>query len=233
MSKIGHNYGSEYHLLRWMGRHRKTLDSAVLSKIGRVGDQIKWLDFGFNPKGKWPDAEIQGMDFLKEDEGLQENWGSFWPVGAGIHNWDAVGWVASGEIQTLLLVEAKAHVAELKTNCNAKDEGSIEKIKKAFEITKTALGVPNRFDWMTNYYQVTNRIAALYFLHQHKIPAHLLFIYFIGDLCDSGRNSPQSEREWQVVLTLKDEYIGLPKHHLLEDWIHELFLRIDYSRTLG
>jgi hypothetical protein len=230
MGQIGYGYGSECHLLRWMGRHRKAFDNAVLLAIGRVGSKIEWLDFKFKPGGIWPDAELQGMEFLAENEVLQKEWERFWPVGRGIHNWDSVGWVSSDEIRELLLIEAKAHIEETKTSCQAKDPESIKKIKKAFEIVKNALGVPIEIDWMKDYYQVANRIAALHFLHQQKISSHLLFINFVGDLCGAGRSSPRSEREWQQVLDVQDRAIGLPKGHLLENWIHKLFLKIDSER---
>ncbi len=230
MDKMGYGYGSECHLLRWMGRHRNAFDRAILSKIHPLGCRIEWLDFEFKPGEKWPDAELKGMEFLKNEESLQKNWNKFWPVGKGIHNWDAVGWVNCDNFRELLLVEAKAHVGETKTDCQARDWESIKRIKDAFEIVKNALGVPSEIDWMKDYYQVANRIASLYFLHQQKIPSHLLFIYFIGDLCDTGRSSPRSEREWQQVLDVQERHIGLPKGHLLENWIHKLFLRIDSDK---
>ena len=227
MGKIGYGYGSECHLLRWMGRHRKAFDAAVLSAIRREGSRIEWLDFKFKSGDIWPDAELQGIEFLAKNEALQKKWERFWPVGRGIHNWDAVGWVCSNEIQELLLVEAKAHIEETKTNCQAKDPGSIKKIVEAFEMVKNALGVPNEIGWMKDYYQVTNRIASLYFLHQQKIPSHLLFIYFVGDRRNSRRESPQSKEEWEKILKMQEESVGLPRGHILEDRIHKLFLRVD------
>ena len=230
MGKMGYGYGSECHLLRWMGRHRKAFDVAILSAIKREGSKIEWFDFDFKPGEMWPDAELKGMEFLRYEEALQENWSKFWPVGRGIHNWDAVGWVNFERIRELLLVEAKSHIGEIKTDCKAKDPESIKKIKESFGIVKNVLGVPSDIDWMKDYYQVTNRIASLYFLHEQKIPSRLLFIYFIGDLCGAGRNSPQLKSEWLPVLEAQDSHIGLPKGHLLENRIHKLFLKVDSDK---
>jgi hypothetical protein len=210
-----------------MGRHRKAFDVAVLSAIKRQGSKIDWLDFEFKPGEMWPDAELKGMDFLENEGPLQKNWNEFWPLGRGVHNWDAAGWVSSDKVRELLLVEAKAHIEEIKTNCQAKDSESIKKIKESFGIVKKSLGVPSEIDWTKDYYQVANRIAALHFLHRQKIPSHLLFIYFTGDLRGSARNSPQTKAEWRKALNDQDEHIGLPKGHLLENWIHKLFLKID------
>lgn len=227
MGKMGYGYGSEWHLLRWMGRHREAFDKHVLDAIGRSGCTIDWLDFNFDPNIRGADNELKGLEFLGTNKQLQKEWNKFWPTGSGIHNWDAVGWVRSVQGRELLLVEAKAHVGETKTDCQAKDRDSIKRIKGAFGIVKNALGVPSEIDWMKDYYQGANRIAALHFLHQQKIPSHLVFICFIGDLCGSGRNSPQSKPEWQKALDDQDGHIGLPKGHLLENWIHKLFLKID------
>jgi len=227
MGKIGYGYGSECHLLRWMGRHRKAFDNAVLLAIGRVGSKIEWLDFKFKPGDIWPDAELRGMEFLENDQTLGAEWERFWPVGKGIHNWDAVGLINPGENQEFLLVEAKAHIQEIKSDCKAKGTGSIKKIREAFEVVKKALGISHERDWMRGYYQSTNRIAALYFLSRQKISSHLLFIYFIGDRQSPNRDSPQSIKEWEKALKTQEEYIGLPKSHVLEARIHKLFLRVD------
>lgn len=46
MGEMGNGYGSECHLLRFMGRHRHLLDERILAVLG--GDSINWLDFGFD-----------------------------------------------------------------------------------------------------------------------------------------------------------------------------------------
>ncbi len=48
MAEIGHGYGSEWHLLRFLGRHRANLGAAIQRLIGC--DTISWLDFPFDPK---------------------------------------------------------------------------------------------------------------------------------------------------------------------------------------
>lgn len=45
---IGNGYGSEFHLLRWMGRHRGLFNQRVSTAVGRPGSVIKWMDFGFD-----------------------------------------------------------------------------------------------------------------------------------------------------------------------------------------
>lgn len=107
MGKIGYGYGSEYHLLRFMGRHRRLLDQRVLASTG--GDSVEWLDFCFHLAKPWLDAEIKGLDFMPQGHAALEAWKDWWPKGSGIHNWDAVGRTQRGGSVEWLLVEAKAH----------------------------------------------------------------------------------------------------------------------------
>jgi len=227
LTRIGYGYGSEWHLLRWMGRHRQVFDKMVLSAIEKDGWKIKWIDFNFKRGETWPDAELKGLEFLDNYDQLKKDWESFWPVGSGIHNWDAVGWAYSGEDKELLLIEAKANIQENITNCQARDKDSVDKISGSLELVKSGLGVNAENDWTKKYYQFTNRLAVLYFLLQHSIPAHLLFIYFIGDRSGKRRTCPKSIGEWKSILKDRKEYVGLPKGHPLEGRIQELFLRID------
>jgi hypothetical protein len=76
MGRIGHGYGSEWHLLRYLGRHRDRLDKEVLAKVG--AKEVKWLDFPFKPNGKWQDEEWKGVDFLRRKD-VQAKWSEFWP----------------------------------------------------------------------------------------------------------------------------------------------------------
>ena len=55
MADIGCGYGSEWHLPRYMGRHRDLLDARVKELV--LAKAIRWLDFGFAPDQRWPDAE--------------------------------------------------------------------------------------------------------------------------------------------------------------------------------
>ena len=233
MAKIGYGYGSECHLLRWMGRHRRLFDEKVSGALDRPGEPIEWLDFEFAPglewprKG-WPDAELKGLEFLYDRGELKSRWEGFWPTGSGIHNWDSVGWIGAGQDRELLLVEAKAHVAEMKSDCGAGCE-SIQKIKRAFDRIKQDLGANPVADWTKVYYQAANRIAPLYFLEQvlgqERIPTRLLFIYFCGDRFP-GKKCPASWQEWKPATKAQWLHLGLKSGHQLSDRIHELFLPV-------
>ena len=229
MAKIGYGYGSECHLLRWMGRHRRFFDEKVSGAVGRPGEPIEWLDFKFAlnlewPEKGWPDAELKGLEFLYDRGELRAKCESFWPTGGGIHNWDSVGWIGAGSDQELLLVEAKSHTAEMKSNCGAGTE-STQMIRRAFESVKQVLGADPDADWTRVYYQAANRIATLSFLEQEGIRTRLLFVYFCGDRFP-GKECPASEQGWKRAIEVQRRHLGLESKHQLSDRIHELLLPV-------
>jgi hypothetical protein len=224
MADMGDGYGSECHLLRYLGRHRKRLDAAVHDATG--GQSIDWLDAPFDASRRWPDGEWTGLDFLPADLPARRAWTRFWPSRGNPPNWDAVGQLRTNGQTEWLLVEAKAHVREVKSACQAKPEGGRGQITAAFEQTKQALGVASDRDWLTAYYQYCNRAAILNFLTQQGVPARLLFVYFLGDRSGPGRICPAQEEAWAPALAARDRQVGLPVGHRLTDRIHKVFLPV-------
>ncbi len=224
MGKMGSGYGSECHLLRYLGRHRHLLEERILAEIG--GEAISWLDSHFDCSAKWKDAERKGLDFLESVPSIQSTWSSFWPQKGGIQNWDAVARVQVSGNGEWLLVEAKANVEEMQSACGAKLGGKGHRqISESLAKVKADLGVPEERDWLSGYYQYANRLAALYFLVSQGIGARLLFIYFLGDQVP-GKTCPKSQAEWEDALKAQERAIGLPARHMLSDRIHKLFLPV-------
>ncbi|MDP8235142.1 MAG: hypothetical protein P9M08_02035 [Candidatus Erginobacter occultus] len=224
MSKIGYGYGSEWHLLRYLGRHRERLNESVLNTID--AESINWLDFKFSLNGKWTDREFTGVDFVK-DQQLSADWREFWPQRGNAQNWDAIAKIECVTGTEWLLVEAKSHTKEVITKCTAKLKGGRRKIVETLNEVKRNLEVPDQADWLEPYYQFCNRIAALYFLHNHGVRARLMFIYFTGDhMKQKTCYCPVSNEGWQDVLQAQDRHVRLPEVHELNDRIHKLFLPV-------
>lgn len=223
MGKMGYGYGSEWHLLWYLGRHRAELNERILTTLR--ADRVEWLDF---PKqqveGGLVDREWKSLDFMTDPQTLTQ-WRELWPQGAGIQNWDAVGRIQINGQNEWLLVEAKAHRDEITSTCGAKLEGGFEKIRQALDATKRALGVDASHDWLNGYYQFCNRLAVLHFLDSHNIGAHLLFLYFTGDGA-VGRECPEDESGWGPALQAQDTHVGMPSAHALRSRVHKLFLPI-------
>lgn len=224
MAEIGNGYGSECHLLRYLGRHRRELDKQVLNTIG--GQAVEWLDFPFDGSRTWRDGERKGLDFLEPDSPAWAAWRKAWPQRGNPPNWDAVGILTVNGAREWLLVEAKANLQEIKSSCQASDAGGRPLIVRTLTETKERLGVAADCDWLDGYYQSANRIAVLGLLTEAGVGARLLNIYFTGDLGDAGRTCPSDANGWHAALGALKEHIGLPRGHALENRMHELFLAV-------
>ena len=133
MGRMGYGYGSEFHLLRWMGRHREQFDKAICGVLD--ASEIRWLDFNFDRRKDIPDAELRGLEFLdvKNDRHAEVikafQYGDFaWPKQGEKMNWDAVGVVG----ETFVLCEAKAHIAEIEPKYDPGTSPSAGQRERAF-----------------------------------------------------------------------------------------------------
>lgn len=82
--------------------------------------------------------------------------------------------------------------------------------------------------WAETYYQVTNRLAFLYWLHHHaNRTAWLVNVYFLGDRFASGSTEvvgPQDKAGWADAIADAKERLRLPSQHRLSPWTVDLFL---------
>src|SRR5690348_11774511 len=108
MGRIGYSYGSEWHLLRFLGYHRNELNRRIEAIIPGEVRVINWVDFHFweqpVPNLQPPivtaiprilDAERTGYDFLPPGQlqNIPPEWRVFFPPnqqGDGPQNWDAI-----------------------------------------------------------------------------------------------------------------------------------------------
>lgn len=186
MAQIGHCYGSEYHLMRFLGHHRDLLDERIMKGLQEYG-KIHWLDFEFDdPLSVLSgDKELKGLSFLYKldlpveriDAAISEyhnyninkidNW----------QDWDAI-FTLNG---TLYLVEAKAHTIELSSGDEKHGGQSKEEILRFFreqlEDNPEYL-LPVSEAWLGKYYQLANRLATAALLNKHGIKTKVLYIYF-------------------------------------------------------
>jgi hypothetical protein len=210
------------------------LTRRVLDEIG--GDSIEWRDGLFQTKPPF-DAEVKGVDFLRENDPARTQWLEFWPQTGNVPSWDAVGVLTTNHGPEWLLVEAKANLQELRSSCTAKsykakdgkEKGGLNQIKSALQQVQAALAVDQRHDWLSGYYQYCNRLAVLHFLRSQNVAARLLFVYFTGDTSGPRRTCPSNASGWKKALERLDAHVGLPAAHPLADRIHRLFLPVMFS----
>jgi hypothetical protein len=229
MGKIGYGYGSEWHLLRYLGYHRGLLEDEILKKTG--GERITWHDFKFSNVNESlkRDVELKGVEFL--DKAPQKLWKSWWPQTGNAQNWDAVGQLHVNGSMEWLLVEAKAHIDEMHSTCGAISPVSKKRIKSSFVETMKSFcseEVPVE-NWLSTYYQFCNRLAVIHFLNQvctPRVPARLVMIYFYGDKAMS-KECPKSPIDWENELNSMYTQVGFNPASKLSSNIHTVFLSVN------
>jgi hypothetical protein len=230
MGTIGYGYGSEWHMLRYLGYHRKLLNQKIMDETG--GGAIDWLDFQFSTSNQplGSDHEWQGVEFIDQPEVIRR-WRKFWPQSGNPQNWDAVGWLSVDSRKELLLVEAKANAEEIHSDCGASNPQSIKMITRALNAARESFGVndiPVK-GWLSPYYQYCNRLAVLHFLMQvcdPPVPARLIFLYFYGDR-NGNRDCPQFPGDWQAPLQTMSAAIGLNLQSVLLRRVHKIYLPVN------
>lgn len=179
-------------------------------------DRIDWV----SPLKDDDYSEYRDSGFIEklEIQDLKISLSTFWPKRGP--QWDALG---RGNGKEYFLVEAKANIDEIVSSETKATGKSLGLIKKSLEGLKKYLKANNKVDWGGTFYQYTNRVAHLYFLRAlNKLPANLIFVYFIGDDSVSG---PKSVEEWNAALTVMKKYLGLSTHKLAK-YIAEVFIDV-------
>lgn len=235
MSRMEYGYGSEWHMLHWLGYHRNELNAVIENAIanGKAEasltarrmlvsatdkSQITWLDMPWSgkPDDRMQNLDWQGVQFI-DDASVQGAWGNFWPKSGGAQSWDAIGLRSTPEGHEWLLVEAKAHVGEMVSACKATHPGR-KIICAALKETRQALGIAAdkaiEDTWLRRYYQYANRLAALYFLRKiavndKPIRARLIMVYFTGECMLPKRDCPGSAAQWDSPIEDMYRSLGL------------------------
>lgn len=246
MGRIGYTYGSEWHLLRYLGYHRNELNRRIEDVIPGEAKVINWVDFHFReqpvPYLQPPvvtatprilDAERTGHDFLEPGrfQHIPPEWRDYFrpnQSGDGPQHWDAVAELNVGGDPYWLLVEAKAHLGELNSTFQG-GAAAKARIQAAFNQVKADWNHVPIEDWFGPYYQFCNRLASLHFLRQNSIKVKLLFIYFMGDRHPPGRQvtCPADEPGWLVRIQQMEQHVGfLSLNNPLAQDVHKLFLPV-------
>lgn len=231
MSNFGFGYGSQWHLLRYLGYHRQRLNDTIREQVG--GRAIEWLDFPFSEwiDPLWQDRELVGLEFIANHVHAALAWTKFWPQQGTFHNWDAIAKITYDSHEEWLLVEAKATVGEMRSSCRATNPVSLDTIQAAFDAARPSFGADaiSSTAWLTPFYQYCNRLTMLHFLQQACQPivrARMLFIYFYGDM-NPGQECPQSAAAWQPSITAMHKAIGVTPDSGLMNRVHHVYLPVN------
>jgi len=233
MSKIGYGYGSEWHLLRYIGYHRQYLLNKIASEIPAFqGYKISLKDVRFSKSNSifnW-ENEYKGID-IYSSKTLIDEWTKYWPQTGNVQNWDAIAEIIGKDTDELIFIEAKAHLTEIQSNCGA-STGSKTQIENAFAETINYFGLKKSVvsNWLSPFYQMANRLAFLHFLLKNNIKAHLLFIYFCDDDPNNYKGNvicPKDNNGWKNDLTNMYSHLGIDESKidkLFFNRVHKIFL---------
>ena len=160
--------------------------------------------------GEYQDAAfLHALDYAR----LAPQLAQFWPNGGPV--WDGLALSGTSPV----LIEAKAHTREFLTTPSKASEPSLARIRTSLAAVKAALGVDERSDWTRCYYQYANRLAHVWWFHQHGIEAHLVMVNFLG--C-SEMSGPTSKETWHAAEEAADYALGLAKRHALSKFVHHI-----------
>lgn len=198
--------GSQRQLQDYVNLFPQELNRAVLAQLPEVlrDRSIRWL----SPLADEDYREYQDNEFL-EILGLGsfcKLLADFWPKGGPC--WDSLGMIEArngNEVPIALLVEAKSHIPEMRSQGCQASESSFGKIRKTLDEANNWCGAAPEADWTGPLYQSANRIAYLYFL-RHKLsrPCYLINLYFVDD-----PYRPTSQAEWTQALEAAHRELGL------------------------
>ncbi len=82
------------------------------------------------------------------------------------------------------------------------------------------LGANPRAPWTEIFYQLTNRLAHLYFLRTHGQKAWLVLVNVVGDTDMRGPASPQ---EWEAAYQVVRHVLGIKDRNRLSKYIVHVY----------
>ena len=185
--------GSRKHVLDWVSRPTFVTELLALAEgvDARVTRDSRWMPLSYkNPE----EARLEefGPEWLPGHpiwEELQQ-WWLVHPKYANTPNWDiALGCEIEGR-PGLILVEAKAHEAELDPKAKErsspesdKSKANHDQIGRAIKQARDALSTcdSNVNISRDTHYQLSNRVAFLWRLAQAGIPTAVIYLGFTGD----------------------------------------------------
>ena len=234
---MGLGYGSEFQLLRFMGRHRHELEETIIDALQEKQQTINdknfdWLDFEYSDVNKviTGDRELYGLSFLEKkiDKGLYDKITSaLQKAGSFISNWQH--WDAVFVLDDCFyFVEAKAYPGELYST-NDHGGSSKKEILNFMRENMKPYGIEVDKNWLDSYYQFANRISMMAFLNQNGLNAKAIYIYFengynkrqfIGKEIKTVSDKGAGKMEFDEAIQKELSHLNIEKANLSELVVH-------------
>ena len=176
--------GSQFLLAEYVNNQSVWLNSQILKSsvqlLNEINDElvIEWISpLKQNDYREYRDNFLNVLGV----SGAIPN--DIWPKRGPV--WDGLAKAKgnSGE-EIILLVEAKAHLSEMKSELRATSLDSVIVIRKTFQKFRQRNGIDEKYAdvWENCYYQLANRLIYLDYLnHTLNIKTYLVLINFVDD----------------------------------------------------
>jgi len=222
--------GSKYSIIKLV--ESPDFIGEINKLIKTTGAKITVYD-NWMPKSIRLDKEAELNDFLKYNfsQELSACITGWWlQVDTTTPNWDLISTCTIDGVKGLLLVEAKAHVNELKNEAKRKslDNNASEKsndnhkqiglaIDDANENLKTEVSEINIS--RDKCYQLSNRIAHAWWLANQGIPVVLVYLGFLNckDMDYGNRTLFNTDEKWQKCFRNHAQLVGADE--LIGKWV--------------
>ena len=200
--KVKEDHGSRIDILDWVERSDFTDQlSQLLCPTGATVQATNvWM-----PKGHSEPEEARlrqlGTEILPGlDWKAIQDWWLAHNGRANTPNWDLASTCTIQRQRGLVLIEAKAHIGELKENdeCGSTNCENREKIGRALDETGQALCVNISREMLLTHYQLANRVAFSWKIAFMGIPVILIYLGFLGD--KSHPDPFEDDNHWEREL---------------------------------
>ncbi len=174
----------------------------LISPMGLIGTTDRWMPRGFE---NIEEAQLHDAQCLLDKKQYGDDLKNWWLANAKPNsvtpNWDIASTCKVGGSQGLLLIEAKAHHGELKSedHCGA-GKKNLKRISENINEANTALNriLPGWNLSHENHYQLSNRIAWSWKLASIGIPVILVYLGFLK--AEEMPNFLRDEQSWNTSL---------------------------------
>ncbi|CAI3721382.1 hypothetical protein [Clostridium neonatale] len=113
------------------------------------------------------------------------------------------------------MLEAKAHLDEIKSSCQASDGESLKLIKETLKETYRYFTGNDNFNeeiWIKRYYQLGNRLAFLYKLKENGYNVKLILLNIVGDFTYKMNTQEEWDNYYKQVFYKMLGTIGVPEN---------------------
>lgn len=179
-----------------------------------IGEELIWLSPLKGVNSDYLEYELR-QQYICNAIGITEEQRkrifSFWPNRQP--QWDGIA--LSEDKKTLYLVEAKAHLKELRSKISAGKESRTLIEKSMEEVFSTYYADGNFLYWKDVYYQLGNRLTFLNKLNEISpetgIKVKLVLLNFVGDYTYKSTTKKQWENHYKEVFKDMIGCEGVPK----------------------